>query len=343
MLGPYIYECLLDIAYGDKGYYINYSGRGREDVLWQLSEYVAGRYAVPVETIANVIDRLVECELFSDGLYKRGFITSKRMQMSYFIATLGRSGVQINFDIWLPTEEEMREKNPSGKSFVLQSFISWREKHITGQETDVSQPESTHSTEQDSTGENSIVQHSREQQSSAPASALADELEELLGCRFDKNFCLELARLQKLGMQQEVFLDAARQTNDKTPRSPAAYFRTVLQSCERDGILTAADLGATRAKPIEQSRLKQADDGGYLSPANLHGSSCEQENAPLADWEEAWLAQKAATRERMRQVEEQQDNSQLADWEIAWREQVMERRKQRKAAEENSGVEVNEE
>ena len=38
--------------------------------------------------------------------------------MSYFIATLGRSGVQINFDIWLPTEEEMREKkNPSGKSF----------------------------------------------------------------------------------------------------------------------------------------------------------------------------------------------------------------------------------
>ena len=195
----------------------------------------------------------------------------------------------------------------------------------------------------DSTGENSIVQHSREQQSSAPASALADELEELLGCRFDKNFCLELARLQKLGMQQEVFLDAARQTNDKTPRSPAAYFRTVLQSCERDGILTAADLSATRAKPIEQSRPKQADDGGYLSPANLHGSSREQENAPLADWEEAWLAQKAATRERMRQVEEQQDNSKLADWEIAWREQVMERREQRKAAEENSGVEVNDE
>ena len=277
MLGPYIYECLLDIAYGDKGYYINYSGRGREDVLWQLSEYVAGRYAVPVETIANVIDRLVECELFSDGLYKRGFITSKRMQMSYFIATLGRSGVQINFDIWLPTEEEMREKNPSGKSFVLQSFISWQEKHITGRETAVSQPESTHSTEQDSTGENSIVQHSREQQSSAPVSALAD-----------KNFCLELARLQKLGMQKEVFLDAARQTNDKTPRSPAAYFRTVLQSCERDGILTAADLGATRAKPIEQSRPKQEDSSGYLSPANIGGTDRGQDDSQLSDWEREW-------------------------------------------------------
>ena len=131
---------------------------------------------------------------------------------------------------------------------------------------------------------------------------LSDELEELLGCRFDKNFCLELARLQKLGMQKEVFLDAARQTNDKTPRSPAAYFRTVLQSCERDGILTAADLGATRAKPIEQSRPKPQDDGGYLSPANLHGSSCGQENAPLADWEEAWLAQKAEIRKRRREA-----------------------------------------
>ena len=144
--------------------------------------------------------------------------------------------------------------------------------------------------------------YSREQQSSAPVSALADELAELLGCRFDKNFCLELARLQKLGMQKEVFLDAARQTNDKTPRSPAAYFRTVLQSCERDGILTAADLGATRAKPIEQSGPMQADDGGYLSPTNLHGSSWGQENAPLADWEEAWLAQKAEIRKRRQEA-----------------------------------------
>ena len=42
VLGPYVYECLLDIAYGDKGYYIAYSGEGREDTLWQLREYTAG-------------------------------------------------------------------------------------------------------------------------------------------------------------------------------------------------------------------------------------------------------------------------------------------------------------
>lgn len=46
----------------------------------------------------------------------------------------------------------------------------------------------------------------------------------------------------------------------------------------------------------------QADDGGYLSPTNLHGSSCGQENAPLADWEKVWLAQKAEIRKRRQEA-----------------------------------------
>lgn len=158
VLGPYVYECLLDIAYGDKGYYINYLGSGRDDTLWLLSEMTAGRHAPTVETLANVVDRLVACGLFSSDLYKRGFITSKRMQTDYFTATLGRIAVQINFDIWLLTEEEMREKNPSGKSFVLQSFISWRENNISGQETGISCQESTQRREQ-----NSREEHSREE------------------------------------------------------------------------------------------------------------------------------------------------------------------------------------
>ena len=287
VLGPYIYECLLDIAYGDKGYYISYSGRGREDVLWQLSEYVAGRYAVPAETIANVIDRLVECELFSGDLYKRGFITSKRMQMCYFIATLGRSGVQVNFDLWLPSEEEMREKNPSGKSFLLQSFISWQEKHISRQETDISQPESTQSRGQYSRAENRTVEDSTVQQRTAEqrsaASALVTELEELMDCKFDRNFCLELTRLSKAGMQREVFLDAVHKTGERRPRNPAAYFRTILQGYERDGVLTAADLAATAAKP---------------EPAPVDPPA----ERPLADWEQAWLAQKAEIRKRRQEA-----------------------------------------
>ncbi len=43
----------------------------------------------------------------------------------------------INFDIWLLSEDEMREKNPSGKSFILRSFISRQEKGISRQENRV--------------------------------------------------------------------------------------------------------------------------------------------------------------------------------------------------------------
>lgn len=115
VLGPYVYECLLDIAYGDKGYYIAYSGEGREDTLWQLREYTAGLENVTIETLAAVVDQLVASGLFHAALYERGFLTSKRIQMGYFIATLGRNAQQINFDIWLLSEDEMREKNPSAR------------------------------------------------------------------------------------------------------------------------------------------------------------------------------------------------------------------------------------
>lgn len=259
VLGPYVYECLLDIAYGDKGYYINYLGSGRDDTLWLLSEMTAGRHAPTVETLANVVDRLVACGLFSSDLYKRGFITSKRMQTDYFTATLGRIAVQINFDIWLLTEEEMREKNPSGKSFVLQSFISWRENNISGQEIGISCQESTQRREQ-----NSREEHSREQQSRERASALAADLERLIGTLIDDNFRLDIARLMQAGMQEAVIMEAARQTGRKRPRNPAAYLRTILQGYERDGILTAADLEATQGKEPRQ----QSVDDGYLHPGD---------------------------------------------------------------------------
>ena len=265
VLGPYVYECLLDIAYGDKGYYINYSGSGRDDTLWLLSEMTAGRYAPTVETLANVVDRLVACGLFSSDLYKRGFITSKRMQTGYFTATLGRSAVQINFDIWLLSEEEMREKNPSGKSFVLQSFISWRENNISGQETGISRQESTQRREQNSREQNSREEYSREQQSRERAAALAADLERLIGTEIDDNFRLDIARLMQAGMQEAVIMEAARQTGNKHPRKPAAYLRTILQGYERDGVLTAADLEATQGK---EPPRQQPQDDGYLHPGS---------------------------------------------------------------------------
>ncbi len=273
VLGPYVYECLLDIAYGDKGYYIAYSGEGREDTLWQLAEYTAGRYAPTKETLADIVDCLVACGLFSGDLYKQGFITSKRIQMGYFIATLGRNAQQINFDIWLLSEDEMREKNPSGKAFILRSFISRQEKGISRQEIGISRQESTQSreeqrTEEQRTVEDSRAEQTREEKAVTADSGLTTELEEKLNCKFDHNFCLELRRLQNKGMQREVFLDTARQTAENAPRNPAGYFRTLLQNCERDGILTAEDL---------QKRAKPAPAQPAIGPSSEQLSAFDQE------------------------------------------------------------------
>ncbi|MFR8736581.1 MAG: DUF4373 domain-containing protein [Butyricicoccus sp.] len=98
VLGPYVYECLLDIAYGDKGYYIAYSGEGREDTLWQLREYTAGLENVTIETLAAVVDQLAASGLFHAALYERGFLTSKRIQMGYFLTV---SCPVPSIDIWL--------------------------------------------------------------------------------------------------------------------------------------------------------------------------------------------------------------------------------------------------
>ena len=284
-LAPYIYECLLDILYSDKGYYIDFRGSARDDVIWELTELTQGRYAVTAETMTNVIDSLVACGLFSDDLYKRGFITSKRAQRGYFSATLGRSSVRVNFDIWLLSEDDMRELNPSGKSSVLQSFISWREKHISGREKAISQPESTQSRVEQRIAEQRIEEKSREdesrEQQSRVSSELIDDLERILNCSLDRNFRVDISRLAKAGMQSGVFMAAAERTAQARPGNKAGYLRTILQGYERDGIYTTADLDATQGKADHADQDKPGD-----------------KDRPLDQWERDWLADIERRRQR---------------------------------------------
>ena len=172
-----------------------------------------------------------------------------------------------------PTEQEMREKNPSGKAFILRSFISRQEKGISRQEIGISRQESTQSreeqrTEEQRTVEDSRAEQTREEKAVTADSGLTTELEEKLNCKFDHNFCLELRRLQNKGMQREVFLDTARQTAENAPRNPAGYFRTLLQNCERDGILTAEDM---------QKRAKPAPAQPAIGPSSEQLSAFNQE------------------------------------------------------------------
>ncbi len=257
-LAQVIYIALLCILYRDKGYYIPYGGEQREDVIWQVGDMLNGRYSISAETIANVIDELAACGLFSGDLFRRDIITSTRAQKAYYTATVDRKYADVNFDIWLLSETDM--KKLSSKSVILQSFIS---RPINTENRPINEDDrmkSTQSREKQSTEKYSIAENSRER-----AAALAADLERLIGTEIDDNFRLDIARLMQAGMQEAVIMEAARQTGNKHPRKPAAYLRTILQGYERDGVLTAADLEATQGKEPP----RQQPDDGYLHPGSM--------------------------------------------------------------------------
>lgn len=117
-----VYDALLEILYGDKGYYIPYRDEDEKgNVIWVILSVLAGHYTVTAETVSNVIDSLTACGLFSDDLYQRGFITSKRAQETYYTVTVDRKTCFVDFDLWLLSENDMKEL--SSRSIILQKFI----------------------------------------------------------------------------------------------------------------------------------------------------------------------------------------------------------------------------
>ena len=174
-LAQMIYIALLCILYRDKGYYIPYGGEQREDVIWQVGDVLNGRYAITAETIANVIDELAACGLFSGDLFRRDIITSIRAQKAYYTATVDRKYVDVNFDIWLLSETDMRKL--SSKSVILQSFIS-RPINAENRPTNGdNQPSGAQSREQESREKQSTEKYSKAEQSREHAAALAADLE----------------------------------------------------------------------------------------------------------------------------------------------------------------------
>lgn len=270
-LAQVIYIALLCILYRDKGYYIPYSGEQRMDVIWQVGDMLNGRYSTSAETISNVIDELAACGLFSGDLFRRDIITSIRAQKAYYTATVDRKYADVNFDIWLLSETEM--KKLSSKSVILQSFISRPINKENRPINEENRPSGAQSREQKSRVKQSTEKHSIAENSRERAGALAADLERMIGTEIDDNFRLDIARLMQGGMQEAVIMEAARQTGNKHPRRPAAYLRTVLQGYERDGILTAADLEATQGK---EPPRQQAPSDGYLHPESITDELWEQ-------------------------------------------------------------------
>lgn len=116
-----IWLILLDLIYGDKGYYIEYGDeKTKNRVIWKILGVVRGKYPPTPETVMAIIEDLVACELFSGDLYQSGILSSKRIQEQFYQATVERKAVEINLDYWLLDLKKM--KTLSSRSSILRLF-----------------------------------------------------------------------------------------------------------------------------------------------------------------------------------------------------------------------------
>lgn len=116
-----VWITLLDLIYGDKGYYIEYGDeKTKNRVVWKILGIIRGKYPPTPDTVMAIIEDLVACELFSGDLYQSGILSSKRIQEQFYQATAERKAVEINLDYWLLDLEKM--KKLSSRSSVLRLF-----------------------------------------------------------------------------------------------------------------------------------------------------------------------------------------------------------------------------
>ena len=246
------YLQLLVMAYRDKGYYLAYGENDRDGVIWSIkSEVLSGRYEPDAEKIAEMIDCLAAHGLFDGDLFGQGIITSHRIQEHYYFATAGRTNPEVKWELWLLTEQEMREI--SSRSVLLQKFVSRGENHsFASEKPQFHECESTHSKEHKKTGQDTI------------STLIEDEAERILGEKLNRSNRGAIAKMRSLGMTDAVIRDTAQYTAAHTQRDErgyAAYFMTILRERMKAGTLTLDDLAqrcraqpkAAQVAPIERA------------------------------------------------------------------------------------------
>lgn len=115
-MGVLCYLALLELIYNDKGYYVRYD----DDLIWDIMEVLQGAHCPREETVRDVVAALVASGLFDAAHFERQILTSRRIQLEYYTATVLRKAVKVDFSIWLLSEEEMAEI--SERSSILYQF-----------------------------------------------------------------------------------------------------------------------------------------------------------------------------------------------------------------------------
>ena len=166
-----VYEQLLDMIYSDKGYYLEYDEETKDDAVWDICSVFQGKHQPEPQTIEDVIAGLAERGLFDGDCFKRGLITSKRIQRTYYRCTVDRKSIEINFDIWLLDAAEM--ESMSKRSLILSEYINRSNNSVNRSNNEVNQPNYPQSKVNESKAEESKAGEASAYASAAAAAAAA--------------------------------------------------------------------------------------------------------------------------------------------------------------------------
>lgn len=219
-----IYLALLDLIYSDKGYYIEY-GANKDNVVWDVMEYLQGKFQPDAETVSDVIDGLVACELFSGDHYPK-IITSKRVQETYYRATVDRKTVEVEFDVWLMTVEEMSEI--STKSPILAKIVNRPKNEVNRTNNSINRPINQQRRVEKSREDKSRVEESIESPLTGeprPKNGrfIKPSLEEI------REYCKE----RKNHINAQVFFDYYESNGWKVGRTPMKDWRASIRTWEK--------------------------------------------------------------------------------------------------------------
>ena len=265
-LAQMVYMILLEMIYGDKGYYLDYSDK--DDVILDILEYLSGRYEPDEQTIGNVIDDLVAHRLLSPDHYRLSVLTSKRIQVTYYKATIERKDVDIDPSIWMLSEEEMLKhstRHPLLKTLgiTVSAGVIRPNNRVNRPNNQDNQPNNPQSKVEESKVEESKVEESKgpgEAGPDAAPSALSehDQLETILALIRD-NICPVSSMIRQDISDWLRHMDAACvlyavQEAARAGAKSMKYIYSVLQRLLDEGITTPEAM--ERKKGTKNSKME---------------------------------------------------------------------------------------
>lgn len=208
-----VYETLLDLIYKDKGYYIDYSDP--DDVAFLIQERLAGKHQPTEDLVKDIIELLIATDLFSRRLCQdENILSSRRIQSTYYSATVDRIGCSVRLEYWLLTLTEMAK---------LSKRHSLYKEMVNRPKNGVNRPKNT--TKQSK-------EYLEEDEESAPDSFDPfAHYEFLFSTELTGGQRFEFKNLMKKYGEDEV-LDAMEDMKDRVIKQPLRYLRKMLSDRE---------------------------------------------------------------------------------------------------------------